>query len=50
MTNGELIYLIGVIAAFVIFAITLMAVTQGQHLPPVGTEDSKKPKQPVAHH
>ena len=50
MTNGDLIYLIGVIAAFLIFAITLMAVTQGQHLPPVGTEEPKKPRQPASSH
>ena len=50
MTNGELIYLIGVIAAFVIFAITLIAVTQSQHLPPAGSDESKKPKQPAAGH
>ena len=50
MTQGELIYLIGVIAAFTVFAITLMAVTQGQHLPPAGTEVTKKPRQPASGH
>jgi hypothetical protein len=50
MSQGELIYLIGVIAAFTVFAITLVAVTHGQHLPPAGTEDAKKPRQPVPGH
>ena len=50
MSQGELIYLIGVIAAFAVFAVTLMAVTQGQHLPPAGTEETKKPRQPVSSH
>jgi hypothetical protein len=43
MSDGELIYLIGVIAAFAIFAVTLAVVSHGQHLPPMGAE-SKKPK------
>jgi len=38
MTDGEVIYLIGVIAAFAIFAVTLAAVSHGQHLPPVGSK------------
>lgn len=42
MSDGELIYLIGVIAAFTIFAVTLALVSHGQHLPPAGTVETKK--------
>jgi hypothetical protein len=44
MTDGEFIYLIGVIAAFAIFAVTLAAVSHGQHLPPAGSEGLTRQK------
>lgn len=43
MSDGEMIYLIGVIAAFVIFAVTLAFVSYGQHLPPIGTDEKTRP-------
>ena len=38
MTTGELVYLVGVLAAFTAFAVTLAAVTHNQHLPPAGVD------------
>ncbi len=50
MTNGELIYLFGVLVAFCAFAVTLAIVTHNQHLPPVGGDAAQKPKVvPVKH-
>jgi hypothetical protein len=44
MSDSDLVYLIGVIVAFVAFAVTLAVVTHSQHLPPVGTTTSEKSK------
>jgi len=50
MSDGELIYLIGVIVSFTAFAVTLAVVTHNQHLPPAGTATPKKPKPPLSVH
>jgi hypothetical protein len=42
MSDSDLIYLLGVIVAFVTFAVTLAIVAHNQHLPPVGTKPSEK--------
>jgi hypothetical protein len=44
MSDSDLIYLLGVIVAFVAFAVTLAVVTHNQHLPPVGARPSEKSK------
>ena len=45
MSQGELIYLVGVIVAFCAFAVTLAIVSHGQHLPPIGSDEQPaKPK------
>lgn len=44
MTNGELIYLFGVLVAFFAFAVTLAIVTHNQHLPPAGGDMAHKSK------
>jgi hypothetical protein len=50
MSEGESIYLIGVIVAFAAFAVTLAVVSFGQHLPPVGTGAPTKGKWEPARH
>lgn len=49
MSDGEMIYLIGVIAAFVVFAVTLAAVSHGQHLPPAGGDTKTPPPSHSVH-
>jgi hypothetical protein len=49
MSDGEMIYLIGVIVAFVAFAATLAVVSHGQHLPPAGAETKKATPSHSAH-
>lgn len=48
MTQGEVMYLVGVIAAFLIFGVTLAALTYGEKLPSRSAADAEAPAKPTA--
>ena len=47
MTQGELIYFMGVVVAFLAFGVTLAALSHGQRLPPIPRAD-EEPARPSA--